>query len=94
VSTSSYTLGITSLLSEILEICDEQGMQPPFILCAASPNGSVLCIRVSKDKDPAVLAEHFEPEGFTFPIIVMVIDQTGEAVRIDIPRPGDTPQLH
>jgi hypothetical protein len=75
---------LTEHLVEILSACDERGMRLPFILYAASPNGSVLCIRLDDDAEPDVLADHFEPEGFKVPITCMVLDQTGEAVRITI----------
>jgi hypothetical protein len=31
-----------------------------------------------------VLAEHYEPEGFTAPISCMVVDKFGKAARISI----------
>ena len=70
-------------LARILNACEERGMQPPFIFCATSRNGSVVCIRMAADED-TVLAQHFEPEGFIAPISCMVLDQTGEAVRVTI----------
>ena len=70
-------------IAGILSACEERGMQPPFIFCAATRNGSVVCIRMAGDED-TVLAQHFEPEGFTPPISCMVLDQTGEAVRVTI----------
>jgi len=72
-------------LSEALEACVERGMQLPFIMCAISPNGSVLNMRVHGGGiDPDVLAEHYEEEGFRTPMTIAVVDQTGEAVRIGI----------
>jgi hypothetical protein len=78
------------------EICtsgsvrDEDG-QPPhllgFILCAASLNGSVFCIRTA-GSDREILAEHYEGGSFQLPINIMVIDQTGEAARIAIEAEG------
>jgi plastocyanin domain-containing protein len=75
---------LTEYLREALESCIERGMQPPFILCAASPNGSVICIRASGG-EPEILAEHYDESNmFRAPITIMVLDQTGEAVRISI----------
>jgi hypothetical protein len=34
-------------LAEILRICRERGMKLPFIICAASPNGTVFCKRMT-----------------------------------------------
>jgi len=70
-------------LAGILSACEERGMQLPFIFCAASRNGSVVCIRMAADED-TVLAQHFEPEGLIAPISCMVLDQTGEEVRLTI----------
>ena len=70
---------------DVLTACGERGMQPPFIVCVASPNGSVLAVRIVGDGSPGEsLAQHFEPEGFKTPITCMVIDQTGDAVRVSI----------
>ena len=70
---------------EIFDACVEQGMQVPFIACFASRNGSVLCVRVTGEERAAdVLAERFEPEGFTMPITGMVLDQTGKIAHVTI----------
>ena len=76
---------ITDAMREALETCVERGMKLPFILCSASPNGSVICMRVRGGGiEPEQLCEHFEPEGFRMPVTLMVLDQNGEAVRITI----------
>jgi len=54
-------------VGDILERCLEMGMQMPFIMCSASPNGSVLCVRFAGEV-PNKLAEHYEPEGFRLPV--------------------------
>ena len=40
-------------LVEMLEACRERGMQLPFVVCAASRNGSVLCIRCTRRRATA-----------------------------------------
>jgi hypothetical protein len=66
---------------EIFNTCVKRELQPPLILCAASPNGSVLCVRIHDIRDgPDVLAERYQDSMFEAPINCMVIDQTGEAV--------------
>lgn len=71
--------------AEILRICQERGMKLPFIICAASSNGTVLCMRFNgPGGEPDVLARHDEPGGFKSPINWMVLDQNGEAVRVTI----------
>jgi hypothetical protein len=80
----SLNESLTPRLIEALDACVDRGMQLPFIVCVASPNGSVLCMRFNDGAEPDKLAEHYEPEGFSMPISLMVIDQTSKAVRIVI----------
>src|SRR5262245_19626304 len=86
-------------LFEIFMMCAERGMQVPFIVCLASSNGSVTCIRIPDVDDerppgpPDLLAEHFAPEGFRPPLGVMVLDQTGEAAFFTI-GPEGGPVMH
>ncbi len=76
---------LTEVLGVFLQECEQRGMVMPFILMSASPNGSVLVLRVVGDgSDGEVLAEHYEDEGFRTPITCMVLDQTGEAARATI----------
>ena len=72
-------------LRAILQECEDRGMVRPFVLVAASRNGSVLAVRTPSDgREGETLAEHFEDGGFLVPITCMVLDQTNEAVRITI----------
>jgi hypothetical protein len=43
-------------------------------------------VRRPGEKPPALLVEHFEPEGFALPVIVTVIDQDSEyrGLTIDV----------
>jgi hypothetical protein len=75
-------------LDEALSECAQRGMIAPFIVCALSPNGSTICVRMNLGGDPDVLAEHFEGDGFRMPITIAVVDQSGRAVRIAIERDG------
>jgi len=60
-------------------------MKLPFIICAASPNGTVFCMRFNGPRgEPDVLAQHDEPGGFKSPINWMVLDQNGEAVHVTV----------
>ena len=74
---------LTEKLKDALDDCESMGMILPFIVCALSANGSVLCIR-AKGGEPDILAEHYEPEGFRAPLTVVVLDQRAKAVRIEI----------
>ena len=83
--------------AEIIRICRERNMKLPFIICAASPNGTVFCMRFSgPGGQPDVLAQHDEPGGFKSPINWMVLDQNGEGVRvtIDVKRERETVVFH
>jgi len=71
-------------LAEAMNHCIALGMKPPFILCAVSPNGSVIVMRFNEGRDPDPLAQHFENDTFTMPINIMVVDRSGEAARVEI----------
>jgi len=76
---------ITDAMRATLETCVERGMKLPFVLCSASPNGSVICMRVHGGGiEPEQLCEHFEPEGFRMPVTLIVLDQNSEAARVTI----------
>ncbi len=76
---------MTEALGAVLQECEQKGMVLPFILVAVGRNGSVLVLRVpGGGSEGELLAEHDEDEGFRTPITCMVVDQTGEAVRITI----------
>jgi len=74
---------LTATIREILERCVGMEMQTPFIMCAVSPNGSVLAMRVEGDGSAGEpLAEHSEEHGFALPMTMVVVDQRNEAVRL------------
>ena len=70
---------------EALNHCIDAGMKLPFIVCAVSPNGSVLVTRINEGRGPDPLAQHFEDHAFKTPVNIMVVDHNGEAARIVIP---------
>jgi hypothetical protein len=69
---------------EVLRQCIDNGMKLPFIVCAISPNGSVLVTRINEGLGPDTLAQHFEDQGFKTPVNIMVVDYDGEAARVVI----------
>ena len=82
---------MTAALAAILQECEHRGMVLPFVMVAASRNGSVLAIRVPGDgREGETLAEHFEDGMFLAPVNCMVLDQTNEAVRVIIGESGVT----
>jgi len=80
---------ISPEIGEILNECLANGMRPPFIICAASPNGSALILRFTEE-EPDVLAEHYEADGFTLPMTIMVLDQNNASARIALESTGRT----
>jgi hypothetical protein len=73
---------LSETLARIVDECAQDGMALPFIVCAASPNGSVLVTRKMNASHTQVLAQHFENGGLKIPMSVMVLDQKNKAVRI------------
>ena len=74
--------------AQIMRQCKQNGMVLPFIICAASPNGSVLAIRADGRGNSEILARHFEPKGVQLPMTIMVLDQQNSAVRVTIDPTG------
>ena len=82
---------MTAVLAEILQECERKGMTLPFVMVAASRNGTVLAMRVpGGGRDGEVLAEHSEEGVFAMPITCMILDQNNEAVRFTIEAGGVT----
>ena len=67
-----------------LSHCIDIGMKQPCILCAVSPNGSVLAMRFNEGHDPDPLMEPFENDTFAAPLHIMVVDRDGKAMRVVI----------
>ena len=68
-------------LRDVAKACKEHNLLMPIILCMASPNGSLLAIRIGVE-DSCVLAEHIESEGFRGPFRVMLVDRSNTAVKL------------
>lgn len=63
------------------------------MVCTMSRNGSVIAIRCSPDREePEVLAENNEDDCFDGPIGVLVLDQTGQALKFVIDQGQVTPE--
>ena len=79
----------SKILAETFEQCLATGMRLPFVICGVSPNGSVMALRMQgPGREPEVLAEYAEDEGFRLPMTVMVLDKDNTAVRITIAADG------
>ena len=69
--------------------CRDYGMELPFVISASSADGSTCVARYFQtapgDKLSCEILEDYTVDtGFEFPINIMIVDQTGEAVRIEI----------
>ena len=73
---------LSETLAQIVDECATAGMTPPFIICAASPNGSAFVARKKDGRHTDVLATHVENGGLIIPMSVMVLDQKNKAIRI------------
>jgi hypothetical protein len=83
-------IDLNDTLSQICEECETEGMEPPFILCLASRNGAIRCLRVDHAKTET-LAET-KQEEFMLPITMMVLDQRDMAAHVTITTEG--PRFH
>jgi hypothetical protein len=68
-------------LRDVAKACKEHNLLMPIIVCIASPNGSLLAIRIGVE-DSSVLAQRFEDGGFRGPFRVMLVDQANTAVKL------------
>jgi hypothetical protein len=74
---------LKNFIGSVIRQCCNDGMIMPFIVCAVSPNGSVVVSRVgSGDAEP--LAEHYEARGFSVPMTIVVVDQENRAAKATI----------
>jgi hypothetical protein len=80
---------LSEIMRSLLEQADEDGMKMPFIVCAISPNGSVMIVRFTAfGVEGDFLAKHSEPEGFRLPMTIALIDQDNRAIRGEITAQG------
>jgi hypothetical protein len=63
---------LVNAVREILARCVSDGMALPFIIVAASANGSVLAVRMTGDGPHETLAAHSQDGGFRVPMTFMV----------------------
>jgi hypothetical protein len=68
-------------LRDVAMACRRHNLLMPIIFCMASPNGSLLAIRIGVEES-SVLAQRFEGGGFRGPFRVMLVDQSNKAVKL------------
>jgi len=76
---------LEAMFERILEECIEQRkMKFPLVLCAVAANGAILAYKIhNPGRALWQLAGHSEPGDFLqWPINLMVVDRTGEAMRV------------
>ena len=76
-------------INEMFKRCEEEGMVFPVIMCTISPNGSVLASRIDTFGCAKILAQHSEPDGFTVPLSLVLVDQNNAVARITIDHAGN-----
>jgi hypothetical protein len=79
--------GLADASVEVLEGCIARGMTMPFIVVAASKNGSVAAFRF-RDGEADYLVEHFVDRSFVAPVTIMVLDQNDEVARVTLEAKG------
>jgi hypothetical protein len=79
---------LKELITEVLDECERRGLCLPFILCAISPNGSTISVRLTGEGSAQILSEHFEDEGFALPMTIVVVDRDNEAARVTVTASG------
>jgi hypothetical protein len=87
---SSRVSTSTTRLVRFVKNARQKEWSPPFILCLASRNGAIRCLRVDHAKTET-LAET-KQEEFILPITMMVLDQHDEAAHVTITTEG--PRFH
>ena len=80
---------LTNRINEIFKRCEKEGMVLPLIMCAISPNGSVLASRIDSIGCAKILAQHSEPDGFKVPLSLVLVDQNNAVARITIDHAGN-----
>jgi hypothetical protein len=80
VDLNAPQIDLTKFIAAVIRECRDDGMVMPFIVCAVSPNGSVVVSRVgSGDEEP--LAEHYEARGFSVPMTIVIVDQENTTAK-------------
>jgi hypothetical protein len=79
--TETMEKDLVQAIGEILQDCLARGMKAPLIVCAISPNGSVLAMRCPGG-EPDILAEHYEGGSFKLPMTVLILDQDNQTAQV------------
>jgi|SRR5689334_17047841 hypothetical protein len=86
---------LTNFIAGVLAQCRNQGMELPFVVCATSSNGSRFVVHCFQRKPGhqlgcEVVENHMVASGFDLPVNIKIVDETGEATRIEIEQMGPT----
>jgi len=75
---------VSQAIADVIESCLDRGMKLPLQVAFMSSNGSTAAARYVEGQENCeceILAEHIVDEGLALPIHMMVIDESGGAVR-------------
>lgn len=83
----------TEIMVECLNGCHERGMPLPWFFISVAVNGCMMYARYTPNEDTEtldceLLAQHITGPGFQLPINMIIIDSTGNAVRIVVDKEG------
>ena len=76
---------LTEFFAEYLALCLDRGLSLPFHVTAVGANGSVQACRIVNAAGQIkvqTIVEHIEPGGFRLPVNTMVVDASGQALRV------------
>ena len=88
---------VSQAIADVIESCLDRGMKLPLQVAFMSLNGSTTVARYVDGQDSCeceILAEHIVDEGLDLPIHMMVIDESGGAVRAVLGRGSNLRNLH
>jgi hypothetical protein len=77
---------LTEGISRLLAYCESHGLEPPYIICVASPNGRVLVTRVAPGC-AETLAEHGTCD-WLLPVSGILLYQTGRSLKLVVSEEG------
>lgn len=83
-----YTDAFREAFGKTFATCLSRGMEPPFTMCCVAANGACVIYHIAPNESAELLAERTLPDGFQMPINVMVVDQRGEAARMQFTMDG------
>ena len=88
---------VSEAIADVIDSCLDRGMKLPLQVAFMSSNGSTTVARYVEGQESCeceILAEHVVDEGLALPIHMIVIDESGGAVRALLGRGSNMSNLH